>query len=107
MSIDLNWFYSQVGQLIRIERERKGISQEELGRRVQLTRTSITNIENGRQRLLIHTLWAIANQLKVDFSKLLPSIDHGLDEVLKNLPADYQRAVEIAMREENNNGAKN
>lgn len=48
------------------------MTQEGLGEAVSLTRTSITNIERGRQKLLLHTLARIAHALGVATSELLP-----------------------------------
>lgn len=42
--------YGVFGALVREIRERIGINQAELARRLKLTRTSITNLEAGRQR---------------------------------------------------------
>ena len=69
---DRDTFYKQVGEKIRTHRG-KDLSQEALACAVGLTRTSISNIENGRQRLLLHTLADIAAALKVDAASLLPS----------------------------------
>jgi transcriptional regulator with XRE-family HTH domain len=63
--------YSAVGLQIREIRIEKGITQEALARRVKLTRTSLTNIEKGRQKLLLHTLMDIASALDVPAAELL------------------------------------
>lgn len=57
------------------------MTQEELGRQVGLTRTSITNIERGRQRVQVHTLYAIAGALRVQPAELLPGTEVGLRRV--------------------------
>ena len=67
-------FYRQLGESIRISRKRRKLSQAALARLVGLTRTSLTNIENGRQHPPLHTLCEIVQQLQVDFSELLPRI---------------------------------
>ncbi len=51
------------------------LTQAELGGAVGLTRTSITNIERGRQRILVHTLFEIAAELGIEPRDLLPP--HG------------------------------
>lgn len=66
-------FYAAVGHRIRTERENRGLTQEALARGVRLTRTSITNIEKGRQRLLLHTLIDFSAFLNVPPTALLPS----------------------------------
>lgn len=64
-------FYKQLGQKIRNHRG-KSLSQEAIASAVGLTRTSISNIEAGRQKLLLHTFVDIANALNVEITKLLP-----------------------------------
>lgn len=55
--------YGAVGQRIRYIREVLGITQETLGKKVGLTRVSINNIENGNQRITLHTIENVANAL--------------------------------------------
>lgn len=69
---ELDGFYREIGSRIRIEREELGFSQKELADGVGLTRTSIVNIEAGRQHLPLHTLYAIADALGVSVYCLLP-----------------------------------
>jgi transcriptional regulator with XRE-family HTH domain len=69
----LDSFYRQVGKIIRTERELAELTQDELAVQVGLTRTSITNIEKGRQRIQLHTLYAIADELNISAFDLLPS----------------------------------
>jgi transcriptional regulator with XRE-family HTH domain len=65
-------FYRQVGESIRKCRNKRKLSQDALAKLVGLTRTSLTNIENGRQHPPLHTFREIVEQLKADFSELLP-----------------------------------
>jgi transcriptional regulator with XRE-family HTH domain len=70
-------------------RERAGLTQEDLAREVGLTRTSITNIERGRQKLLIHALFAIAQALGVPAVSLLPpSLSQGSSSIEVGLADD-------------------
>jgi transcriptional regulator with XRE-family HTH domain len=43
-----------------------------LGELIGMTRTSLTNMENGRQHPPLHTFCEIVEQLKVDVLELLP-----------------------------------
>jgi DNA-binding XRE family transcriptional regulator len=54
-------------------RRKQGISQEMLADELGLSRTSITNIEKGRQPVQLHTLYIIARLLSIDIKELLPS----------------------------------
>jgi transcriptional regulator with XRE-family HTH domain len=65
-------FYQQLGENIRRRRKHRKLSQERLADLVGLTRTSMTNIERGRQRPPLHTLCEIMEHLQVDIGDLLP-----------------------------------
>jgi transcriptional regulator with XRE-family HTH domain len=71
--MDVPSLYAELGRLVRAHRDRLGLSQADLGRRVGLSRTSITNIERGRQRILVHQLVALANTLEIGPEALLPA----------------------------------
>lgn len=64
--------YREIGWRIRKERDELGFSQADLAQEIGLTRTSIVNIEAGRQRLPIHMLYAVAHALGVPATCLLP-----------------------------------
>jgi transcriptional regulator with XRE-family HTH domain len=66
-------FYRQFGQLLAQVRRKKGKSQEFLADELGLSRTSITNIEKGRQPIQLHSLYRIARLLGVELKELLPS----------------------------------
>jgi transcriptional regulator with XRE-family HTH domain len=65
-------FYRQLGESIRKCRNKRKLSQDALAKLVGLTRTSLTNIESGRQHPPLHTFCEIVEQLKADFAELLP-----------------------------------
>jgi transcriptional regulator with XRE-family HTH domain len=65
-------FYAEVGRRIRCARERAGLTQDALAAQVALSRTSVTNIERGRQKMLLHTLWGAAQAMGVEPAGLLP-----------------------------------
>jgi DNA-binding XRE family transcriptional regulator len=66
-------FYLTVGQNVKTCRKQNdNMSQQALAEIVGLTRTSLTNIEKGRQRVQLHTLVKIARALKTDVDSLLP-----------------------------------
>lgn len=65
--------YKELGDLIRDRRKALGMSQETLARNVGLSRTSITNIECGRQHVALHLLYDLASFLRTEPSALLPS----------------------------------
>ena len=65
-------FYKKVGELIRARRKERGLSQEGLAKAIGLKRPSMSNIEKGRQNILLHTFYDIADTLNVNASALLP-----------------------------------
>lgn len=82
--------YRVFGSRLREAREQADVTQEELARRVDLSRTSITNIEKGRQRILLHQVLNLAGALNVDPAQLMPS-DETAEPALR---ADVARVVE-------------
>lgn len=55
--------YGNIGMRIQVLREMKGMNQETLARKANLSRGSIANIEGGNQRIMVHTLVEIAGIL--------------------------------------------
>ncbi|MCV7051735.1 helix-turn-helix transcriptional regulator [Mycobacterium heidelbergense] len=80
--------YIDVGSRIRSARIKQAWNQAELGRNVGLTRSSIANIEAGRQRVLVHSLLRIADSLNVAVESLLPGTDqlHQLTDRPRSAP---------------------
>lgn len=92
----LDPLYEAFGRLVQLHRKRtKGMTQEKLGVHVGLSRTSITNIEKGRQHVSLHQLFAIAKALKVAPEVLLPSAPDGAGTswVAEKLPPGTEPAI--------------
>ena len=68
----MNTLYKEIGQRIKRQRENKNLSQEELAIKIGLTRTSITNLEAGRQNISLKTLLNISDALNIDARNFLP-----------------------------------
>jgi transcriptional regulator with XRE-family HTH domain len=85
--------YAETGRRIRDLRREKGLSQARLAAAVDLSRTSITNIERGRQKLLLHTLQDIANALGVESQDLLPRRSSSTTSLARQLPSDVPLKV--------------
>lgn len=106
--IDTTDFYQAVGKLVLKARDDAGLTQELLAARVGLTRTSVTNIEKGRQKLLLHTLCQLAGALGVAPSSLLPSTldpspDPVIDDLLKGRPKkerDWIKSFDVSPRKD-------
>jgi transcriptional regulator with XRE-family HTH domain len=85
--------YTAIGQRIRQYRQQRGLKQADLAEapNVNLTRTSISNIEKGLQGVQLPTLYAIAQVLEVAVFNLLPDSDEIYkDKSVDHLIADRQ-----------------
>jgi transcriptional regulator with XRE-family HTH domain len=72
--------YGVMGRVLREAREKVGHTQEDVARAISLTRTSLTNIEKGRQKILLHTFTEIAAFLGRSASDLLSEVEAKLAE---------------------------
>ena len=88
-------FYNQLGERVQRARRKRGITQEGLASLVGLTRTSIVNIEKGRQKVLCHSLVEFTRALRVSAFDLLPpaTAEMELDSLLKSTPLSTQEFV--------------
>jgi transcriptional regulator with XRE-family HTH domain len=66
--------HAAVGARIRLMRETLGLTQTDLAKRVNLKRASVTNIEIGRQRLLLNGIEDFARALGTSPKHLLKGI---------------------------------
>ena len=62
---------------IKLERVKKGFTQEELALRAEINKNTIWKIETGQVSPNLKTLEKIANALEIEFQKLMdiPKID--------------------------------
>jgi transcriptional regulator with XRE-family HTH domain len=78
----MDGLYREFGRYVRDARKEAGLTQEHLAERVGLTRTSVTNIERGRQHISLHQLYLLAAAVGRQPGELLPNHDGGVDELL-------------------------
>ena len=69
---NLEGFYKEIGENIKAKRKERGLSQEGLAKAVGLKRPSMSNIEKGRQNILLHTFCDIVETLDTNANILLP-----------------------------------
>lgn len=62
------------GKKIKIERIKQDISQEQLAEKAQLHRTTLGQIENGKNSPTLDTISKIANALNLSISDLLSDL---------------------------------
>jgi transcriptional regulator with XRE-family HTH domain len=65
--------HAALGKKIRDRRISSGLTQAELADRIAISRTSLTNMELGRQRLLVDQLYKMAEVLNTKPQDLLPA----------------------------------
>ena len=97
-------FYEEVGQLIIKERLNAGVKQEDLANFLELSRASVVNIEKGRQRPSTFLLINIAKYLKIDFTKLIPSVN---SKEMVDTSFNVYKVNEIAQKWDLNTNSKN
>jgi transcriptional regulator with XRE-family HTH domain len=91
-------FYEQLGKQIRKARIDAKVTQEQLARALRLTRTSVTNIERGRQPVMTHVLLQIATTLNTTITDLIPATEsvspnRQVKSQLKKLPEQKREWV--------------
>ncbi len=86
--------YKVIGGIIRQRRRRLDWSQGTLASRLGISRATLANIETGRQRILVHHLYAFGDVLGAKPSDFLPlvSVARGGDEWTElPMPGDLKR----------------
>jgi transcriptional regulator with XRE-family HTH domain len=68
--------YAELGDRIRRLRRAQApeMNQEKLAKILGLTRTSVTNIESGKQKITVDTLYRLCEEFSVEVSDLLPKL---------------------------------
>jgi transcriptional regulator with XRE-family HTH domain len=68
----------QIGARLREERDRQGLSLRKLASRLQISPSALSQIETGRSRPSVSTLYAIVSELGISFDELFAvSPEHG------------------------------
>jgi transcriptional regulator with XRE-family HTH domain len=66
--------YKTIGGIIRQRRRRLDLAQAKLAGLLGISRATLANIETGRQRVLVHHLYAFAEALDMKLDDLLPQV---------------------------------
>ena len=95
-------FYVRFGRLLARARKRAHTSQERLALALGLSRTSVTNIERGRQPIQLHSLYKAAEALNVQPIDLLPDVidQQPSAATLSVSESDWLRAVAPSIQPE-------
>lgn len=73
VSIDGELLYEIIGERLKQRRLEAKVTQARLADAVGVLRTSVTNIEAGRQKPPLHLLYRMCVALDVEISSLLPT----------------------------------
>ena len=65
-------FNKYIGIELQQLRKKKGLTQEQLGNEIGLTRPSIINIEKGRQTMTMKNLYLICNYFNIESKQIMP-----------------------------------
>ncbi len=74
MQIEKERLYEMIGTRVRSRRMLGHLTQSQLAQAVGVLRTTISNIESGRQQAPLDVLYNICAVLKCDIGALLPSV---------------------------------
>jgi transcriptional regulator with XRE-family HTH domain len=88
-------FYKALGVKLEEARQRANYTQEGLARAVGLSRTSITNIEKGRQPVQAHILARLAEVLNTSIVALVPHREDVEEPAVTNKIATYQAPTQV------------
>lgn len=78
--------YASVGDHLKTAREQRGITQQEVSAATGVTRSSIANLEAGRQRIPLHTFIATAQAVGIDPADVITRAVQGTDPLTPLLP---------------------
>lgn len=81
--------YRHLGGRIRAQRLSVNMTQEELATSIGMLRTSIVNIEAGRQKPPLHVLYQICSQLGAEPSAMMPALSE-VNDVQVTVAGDVQ-----------------
>ena len=109
--------YRDVGRNIRRYRARAHRTQAQLAAGIGISRASLANIEAGRQQVLLHHLYAIADALDLDSPSVLVPVPPTRDGDPAELPlpakglSETQRQEVLRLmggvvKDENQNGSE-
>lgn len=69
---DVERVYKHIGRTVRKARKDKGLVQDDVAEALDWTRPSVTNLEKGRQRVMLHDLPKLARVVGIRVIDLIP-----------------------------------
>lgn len=83
--------YKLLGDNVKKHRSRLRLTQEQLATKIELTRTSVVNIEQGKQQTPLHLVLALTEIFNVSLEALIPKgsdyqpVEQTSQETLKEI----------------------
>lgn len=74
---EANWALDGIGDRLREERVRAGLSQRELARRLGVSASLISQLESGMSKPSVGTLYAIVTELDLSLDKVIRGVDYA------------------------------
>lgn len=68
--------YKTIGGKIGAQRKKKDMNQQDLADLISLSRSSLANIEMGKQQPSIFTIYELSQSLGCEITELLPSLEY-------------------------------
>ena len=84
----MNQINLQIGHKIKIKRQKLGITQADLSRKLSISPTYLNLMEGGKRKINMDLLIKIANELNVDISEISKKTDTNLYQNLMDLLGD-------------------
>ena len=72
MSFDRNGFNREVGLRLRALRQKRDLTQSDLGAVLGVTRATCANMESGRQGMTLDVAWRLATFFRVSLNEITP-----------------------------------
>jgi transcriptional regulator with XRE-family HTH domain len=91
MSEQGRWLSRAVGELLAARRNELGLTQEKVAQSMRIQRTSLSNIESGKQVLLLDVFYDLCKELSVSPTDIL-------DNALVDITEPSSPLEEIALR---------
>ena len=99
--------YKRLGASIKARRRALRLTQQQLATQLGISRASLANVETGRQRVLVHQLYALADQLNVGVQDLLPESSEAdalqtLDDLLfsENVTVSQRQQIATLLKDD-------
>lgn len=99
--------YKRLGASIKARRRALRLTQQQLATQLGISRGSLANVETGRQRVLVHQLYKLAEQLNVGLQELLPESSEAdalqtLDDLLfsENVTVSQRQQIATLLKDD-------